>query len=51
MHCNLFSFLGLDFGMFWGKVEPALADSGAVHLRFSVNTAALLYRIEKMDEA
>lgn len=50
-HCNLFSSLGLDFGVFWGKVEPALADSGAVHLPFSVNVAALLDRIEKMDEA
>ncbi|WP_168710138.1 DUF563 domain-containing protein [Massilia sp. Mn16-1_5] len=50
-HCNLFSSLGLNFGVFWGRVDPTLVESGAVHLPFSVNVPALLDRIAKMDKA
>lgn len=49
-HCSLFSSLGLNFGVFWGKAELEPSNEATVHLPFSVNVVALLERIAQMEK-
>lgn len=46
-HCNLFSSLGLNYGIFWARPQPENKE-GEVHLPFTVNVPALIKRVQSL---